>query len=212
MGKLVVFDLDGTLVDSHLDLAGAVNYVRAGMNLEPLDSERIVEFVGNGQEMLLRRAIGDAEVDFAEALRRLKSYYADHLLDTTRLYPGAQAALQALTDQGAVLALFSNKPEASCRKILSGLDIEKYFQLVIGGGGDFPLKPEPDALISMRQFYQLNRESCWMVGDHHTDLEAGRRAGFRTIFMKYGFGNRGNETPDFEAESFAEFSAIILGF
>ena len=212
MGKLVVFDLDGTLVDSRLDLAGAVNYVRSTLNLEMLETERIVSFVGNGQEMLVRRAVGDAEIDFDEALKRFKSYYADHLLETTSLYPGAKAALKGLASQGAIMAVLSNKPEAACRKILSGLGIEEFFHLVIGGGGDYPLKPAPDALIAMRSFYGIANDNCWMVGDHCTDLEAGRRAGFRTIFMKNGMGHKNQETPEFEAADFAEFSAIIMGF
>lgn len=88
MVKLIVFDLDGTLIDSRRDLAGAVNYMRGSMGLEPLSAERVVSFVGNGVANLVRRAVADADVDFDEALRRMKRYYADHLVDSTCLYPG----------------------------------------------------------------------------------------------------------------------------
>ena len=86
MVKLIVFDLDGTLIDSRLDLAGAVNHMRGTMGLEPLTADRVISFVGNGVPNLVRRAIADAEVDFDEALRRMKKYYSCHLMDSTSLY------------------------------------------------------------------------------------------------------------------------------
>jgi len=86
MPGLVVFDLDGTLIDSRMDLAGAVNYMRASMGLEPLKNDIIVSFIGGGVVNLVRRSIADADVDFDTALHRMKSFYADHLVDTTILY------------------------------------------------------------------------------------------------------------------------------
>ena len=212
MAKLIAFDLDGTLIDSRLDLAGAVNYMRCSMGLEPLETERVVHFVGNGAAALVRRAIADAEIDFDEALHRMRTFYFDHITDTTVLYPGVAAGLKQLHEAGNTLAVVTNKPGKETEKILSQLGVREFFADVIGGDSDFPLKPEPDALLYLKQKYNVSDSQCWMIGDHYTDLESGRRAGFRRIFLTCGFGNTGEETPDYTAESFSDVSLILSGF
>ena len=212
MVKLIVFDLDGTLIDSRLDLAGAVNQMRGSMGLEPLATERIVRFVGNGVGNLVRRAIADGDVDFDEALRRMKSYYAEHLVETTALYPGVHAGLEELKNAGILLAVLSNKPGDASRTILEKLGVAGFFADIVGGDSDYPLKPEPDALNALRKKYSFDADGCWMVGDHYTDLEAGRRAEFRRIFVTYGFGEKREETPDYTAADFPEVVNILRGF
>ena len=212
MAKLIAFDLDGTLIDSRHDLAGAVNYMRASLGLEPLETERLVKFLGNGISSLVYRSIADADVDFDTALERTKNFYADHLVESTRLYPGVAATLQDLCSRGIKLAVVTNKNSGYSRRILTALGVADFFSDIIGGDGDYPLKPEPDALNALREKYALSTEDCWMVGDHYTDLEAGRRAGFRRIMVTYGFGEEQNETPDYTASSFNEAAAIISGF
>ena len=212
MVKLIIFDLDGTLIDSRRDLAGAVNFMRGSMGLEPLSTERVVSFVGNGIANLVRRAVADAEIDFEEALRRMKRYYADHLVDSTCLYPGVSAGLTELRTAGIRLAVLSNKPTGASRRILDRLGVTERFDDIIGGDSDFPMKPEPDALLFLRQKYDAPAEACWVFGDHYTDLEAGRRAGFRRALARYGFGDPREEKPDFEVNSFDEFVMAIKGF
>lgn len=212
MVKLIVFDLDGTLIDSRHDLAGAVNYMRGSMGLEPLSAERVVSFVGNGIINLVRRSVADAEVDFDEALRRMKRYYADHLVDTTCLYPGVSAGLKELKESGITLAVLSNKPTAASAKILDRLGVAGFFSDIIGGDGNYPLKPEPDALLAFQAKYGFDASSCWMFGDHYTDLEAARRAGFRRALARYGFGDPREEKFDFEVDSFGEFVIAVKGF
>ena len=212
MVKLIVFDLDGTLIDSRRDLAGAVNYMRGSMGLEPLSAERVVSFVGNGVANLVRRAVADADVDFDEALRRMKRYYADHLVDSTCLYPGVSAGLKELKGAGITLAVLSNKPTAASRKILEQLGVAPLFAEIIGGDGSFPLKPEPDALRALQAKFGFELASCWMFGDHYTDLEAARRAGFRRALARYGFGDPREEKFDFEVDSFGEFVIAVKGF
>ena len=133
MVKLIVFDLDGTLIDSRHDLAGAVNHMRGSMGLEPLATERIVRFVGNGVANLVRRAIADSDVDFEEALRRMKRYYAGHLVETTALYPGVSRGLAELREAGIQLAVLSNKPTDASRRILDCLGVGGCFADIIGG-------------------------------------------------------------------------------
>lgn len=212
MVKLIVFDLDGTLIDSRHDLAGAVNYMRGSMGLEPLSAERVVSFVGNGIINLVRRSVADAEVDFDEALRRMKRYYADHLVDTTCLYPGVSAGLKELKESGITLAVLSNKPTAASAKILDRLGVAGFFSDIIGGDGNYPLKPEPDALLALQAKYGFDASSCWMFGDHYTDLEAARRAGFRRALARYGFGDPREEKFDFEVDSFGEFVIAVKRF
>lgn len=212
MPKLIAFDLDGTLIDSRLDLAGAVNYMRSSMGLEPVDAERIVHFIGGGASSLVRRAIADAEIDFDQAYYRMRKFYYDHITDTTVLYPGVSAGLKQFHAAGIKLAVVTNKPLNETEKILTQLEVRDLFSDVIGGDSDYPLKPEPDSLIALKNKYSLADRDCWMVGDHFTDLESGRRAGFRRIFVTYGFGEVNQETPDFTADSFADINLILSGF
>ena len=135
MVKLIVFDLDGT---------------RGSMGLEPLATERIVRFVGNGVANLVRRAIADSDVDFEEALRRMKRYYAGHLVETTALYPGVSRGLAELREAGIQLAVLSNKPTDASRRILDCLGVGGCFADIIGGDTDFPLKPRDGPAATAR--------------------------------------------------------------
>ncbi len=204
MVKLIVFDLDGTLIDSRMDLAGAVNHMRGSMGLEPLTAERIVSFVGNGVGNLVRRAIADSDIDFEEALRRMKAYYAVHLVDTTTLYPGVRDGLRQLAERGITLTVLSNKPQAASTEILRKLNVAEYFAEIVGGDSAYPLKPAPDALVALRERFAATDAECWMVGDHYTDLEAGRRAGFHRALVGWGFGDARGEEPEIRVATFAE--------
>ncbi len=200
----IVFDLDGTLIDSRLDLAAAVNSMRTSFELEPLQTERIVKFVGNGVSTLVRRAVADASIDFPEALRRMKKFYSDHLVDSTGLYPGVAQGLAALREKGCKLAVLTNKPEPPARRILELLGVEKYFERIIGGDGDYPLKPDPEALVALMRDFEVSPDETFMVGDSDTDMETARRAGVRAIYAAYGFGDPREETFAFRAETFED--------
>ena len=212
MAELLAFDLDGTLIDSRLDLVNAVNCMRQSMNLEPIDNERVIRMVGNGINSLVRRAVADADVDVDTALKRMKRFYADNLLESTCLYPGVASGLAELQKQNLRLAVVTNKVADATATILEALGIAGYFCDIIGGDDIYPLKPEPDSLLALQQKYNLDARDCWMIGDNYTDLEAGRRAGFRRIFCTYGFGDVQAETPDYTVDNFSEIADVIRGF
>ena len=213
MPGLIFLNLDGTLIDSRLDLAGAVNHIRAAMGLEPADAEdRIVQYSGPGVINQARRAIADPEIDADTALDRMKRFYAEHIAATLRLYPGVRAGLAELHQSGVKLAVVTNRGTAAATALLERFGIAADIDKVVGGDCDYPLKPAPDALTALRNSFELPVTGCWLFGDCASDLEAARRAGFRRVFARYGIGEAGEETPDFEVGSFAEFVTAIRGF
>lgn len=207
----LIFDLDGTLIDSRGDLTTAVNLMRKSYGLPPLPVDRVVAFVGNGIGSLVRRAVTDApDLAETEAIDRMKQFYLQHLLDQTCLYPGVKAGLTAFRAAGIPLAVFTNKPEDATRTILAGLGVGELFSAIVGSGGKFPLKPAPDGLLHIVRALQIEPAASWMFGDHYTDLEAGRRAGLRRCLARYGFGEPRTEQFDAAVDSFADFQTLVL--
>ena len=205
---LMVFDLDGTLIDSMRDLMVAINAMRTHYGLPEVDLDTAKTFVGNGAKTLVHRALGDSKADFDAALRYYRDYYAAHQLVHTGLYPGVAEGLAELRRNGIVLAVVTNKPSSDALAILNGLGVAEELAEICGGDSGLPLKPEPDALLHMKE--RFGARECWMVGDHYTDLEAGRRAGFYRVLARYGFGQPRDEIPDMTVDSFPELVAAAL--
>ena len=205
-----IFDLDGTLVDSRRDLANAVNLMRNDYGLPSLSLEKITSYIGNGATKLCERALGSNEYDINEALTRFKQHYHEHMTDTTKTYPGVEIGLEALVAAGIPCAVVTNKPQSAAEKILNALNIAKNFSMIVGGGGDFPLKPEPAALLHFARINGCKPADCCMVGDHYTDLTAAANAGMKSIFAKWGFGQPGQASYDIIADSFAHAAKLIL--
>src|SRR3954452_8194232 len=126
---LFIFDLDGTLVDSRLDLANAVNATRAHMGMDALDNERVYTYVGNGAPVLVRRALGDqaSEAEVQEGLEFFLEYYREHALDNTVLYPGVKETLEHFESAGTRMAVLTNKPVRMSCAIVDGLGVAKHF-------------------------------------------------------------------------------------
>src|SRR5579884_2298547 len=145
MKKLLIFDLDGTLIDSKLDLAHAVNATREHLRMPLLDHELIATYVGHGAPVLIRRVLGpsasEAEVEYA--LKYFIAWYSDHKLDNTCLYPGVGDALATLQDAGVQMAVLTNKPVRVSRGILEGLGVSGRFFRVYGGNSFDQKKPHP---------------------------------------------------------------------
>ncbi|BDU72744.1 HAD family hydrolase [Mesoterricola silvestris] len=196
MPSAFLFDLDGTLVDSRADLATGVNLTRVDLGLPPLDPAQVAGFVGDGVRKLLTRSLPECPGRLEEALELNRGHYGRHLLDATRLYPGAGAALEAVRAKGFRLAVVTNKPREFTLPILEGLGILDLFTAVVAGGDCPSLKPDPEPLLLALERCACGPEGSWIAGDHHTDLEAGRRAGLKRCLCRYGFGTPGAEAWD----------------
>lgn len=204
MKWLLVFDLDGTLIDSRADLAGAVNRVREEFGVAPLSLERVTSFIGDGIAKLVERSFADVEVDGDVVLERYRVVYGEQSVNHTSLYPGVREGLERLVKAGMRCAVLTNKPGAVSRAILEKLELMDCLRGVVGAEDGFALKPSPAGLISLMNRMGVEPEHCWMVGDHHTDLLAGEAAGVRTAFAAYGFGTTGGAKPTAHFASFSD--------
>jgi phosphoglycolate phosphatase len=187
---LIVFDLDGTLVDSRRDLADSTNDVLASYGAAPLSIDDVAGMVGEGAKVLVERALGAAGLrpDEPDALRRFRGFYDRRLLDHTRAYDGMAATLDELHRRGHVMAVLTNKPQAPSERLIGALGLAQYFRHVIGGDGDLPRKPAPEGLQGLQRREPAAAGETWLVGDSMIDIETARRAGVRMCVVLYGFG------------------------
>jgi phosphoglycolate phosphatase len=202
MFQLIVFDLDGTLIDSRRDLANATNALLVECGAAPFSEERIGGMVGDGAATLVARAFAAAAVERPpDALDRFLRIYGDHLLDHTRPYPGVREALDHLRSR-AQLAVLTNKPLASTRRILDGLSLASYFpaEAVLGGDGPFPRKPDPAALCHLAAHAHVPLRDTLLVGDSAIDWRTARAAGVAACLVRYGFGFDGVPLDQLRAE------------
>jgi phosphoglycolate phosphatase len=188
--RLVVFDLDGTLVDSRRDIADATNVLLVSCGAAPIPEEDIGRMVGEGAVRLVARAFKASGLERPpDALERYLAIYNDRLLNYTRPYDGVVAVLETLARRVA-LAVLTNKPIASTRFILSGLDLARFFppDAVIGGDGPFARKPDPAALLHLADRANASADETLMVGDSAIDWQTARAASTRVCLARYGFG------------------------
>lgn len=186
---LVIFDLDGTLIDSKLDLAHAANATRGHMGMLPLECERVYSYVGNGAPVLIRRVLGpDAtEAQVEEALEFFLEYYREHMLDYTVLYPGVGESLEQLREAGVRMAVLTNKPVRISRAIVDGLGVGGHFHQVYGGNSFDFKKPHPIGVETLMKECGAARERTMMVGDSSVDIQTARNAGVKSCGVTYGF-------------------------
>lgn len=185
----VVFDLDGTLVDSREDLATALNAVRRELGYEPLPVARVVAMVGEGARELVRRALPSevAGEGFEAAFRSFLERYYDVCLHRTRPYDGVEALLAAAAAR-LPLALLTNKPERHTRKVLRGLGLDRFIGEAVGGDSLATRKPDPEPLLELARRLGAEPGRTLFVGDSATDGETARRAGAPLVLVPWGFG------------------------
>jgi phosphoglycolate phosphatase len=186
--QLLIFDLDGTLIDSKTDLVLGVNAMREQLGLVRLDSQVVLSYVGQGVTILIRRALGDSASDeeVARARTIFLDYYRRHLLDNTVPYPGVRDAIQEL--QGRMMAVLTNKDVELSRQILSGLGLSPYFSAIYGDRSFRQRKPDPVGVLELMREARTSSRQTMMIGDSDTDVLTGRNAGVWTCGVTYGFG------------------------
>jgi phosphoglycolate phosphatase len=186
---LIVFDLDGTLVDSARDLTDAGNALVAAYGVPPLPQAQIVRMVGDGARELVRRLLAACRLDVPldEALTRFLHEYNDRLVATTRPYEGVVELLEQISAV-ARLVVLTNKPEYATKRLLNNLDLERFFADVIAGDTAIARKPDPAGLLSLLQRARVTPSRALMVGDSVADLHTAVAAAVPACLVRYGFG------------------------
>jgi len=211
--RVLIFDLDGTLIDSKLDLALSVNATLEHMNCSPLPHETIFSFVGDGATTLIERAIARScsKADVAQATKYFLAYYHAHMLDHTVVYPGVREGLELL--EGRSMAVLTNKPVAFSREILEGLGLARHFQFVYGGNSFEKKKPDPEGVNTLLRDFAASPSEAMIVGDSAVDVRTGRNAGVWVCCVSYGLGTDSlrADPPDLMLDSLIELPARLEG-
>jgi phosphoglycolate phosphatase len=218
--KLVIFDLDGTLIDSRLDLVHSVNAALRHIGRPELPDNIIASYVGDGAPILIQRALGGEAVDEAlirKGLEFFLSYYREHKLDHTTVYPGIIEALMAIQQSSngtpRKMAVLSNKPVNPSRAIVEALGLGQFFSQVYGGNSFSTKKPDPEGARKLLEESGVQPEQAAIVGDSHVDVRTGRNAGLWTVGVTYGFATHTleEEPPDILVEEPHEVGAVFSG-
>lgn len=212
--RLLVFDLDGTLVDSKQDLALSVNAMRTEMGLVSLPLDLIASYVGHGVTLLVSRSLGTHATaeNIEKGLAFFLAYYREHMLDHTAPYPGVAEALEKL--DGHKMAVLTNKPVNFSREMLARLGFASRFVYIYGGNSFPQKKPDPIGLHKMMEDLQISARETLMVGDSDTDVLTGRNAGTWTCGVTYGFGAHTLQavSPDLIIDDMRELPALLNGY
>lgn len=208
---LLIFDLDGTLIESKWDIAQSVNFTLTQMGLPARPIEEIFGFVGDGVKMLLRLAVGEGnQAKYDEALKVFRRYYLEHCLDRTTFYPGIEPMLRHFAHKDKAIA--TNKSLEYTRVILNGLG-PQHFRYMVGGDNGFGLKPEPGMLLHIMEKAGAPKERTILVGDSTNDINGGHNAGIRVCAVGYGMGNRAKMAacqPDWFIETPEQLMEIFI--
>lgn len=220
--KLVIFDLDGTLIDSRLDLVHSVNAALRHIGRPQLPDEVIASYVGDGAPILIQRALGAEAVDEALVRKGLEfflAYYREHKLDHTTVYTGIEDALTAIqhcSNGGSQavarkMAVLSNKPVNPSRAIVEALGLGPFFAHVYGGNSFATKKPDPEGARKLLEEAGVLPEQAAIIGDSHVDIRTGRNAGLWTVGVTYGFAPHtlGECPPDVLVDSPQELAKVF---
>ena len=211
--RLLIFDLDGTLIDSRLDLVYSVNATLEHLGRAPLAHEVIESYVGNGVAALVHRALGPGafEEQVKHAQEFFLDYYRAHMLDNTVLYPGVREALEALG--GRSMAVLTNKPVRFSEEILKGLDAARYFRFVYGGNSFSCKKPDPVGVQTLLRDLGASVNEAMMIGDSAVDVRTARNAGIWSCGVSYGLGleSMRADPPDLMLDTLADLPLHLNG-
>jgi phosphoglycolate phosphatase len=209
---LLIFDLDGTLVDTRRDLANAVNYALQQLGKDEIDLDTVTGYVGDGVRKLLERALGDtAKTALQTAHRYFQSYYREHIADFSQTYPGIRNVLVHFAHKQK--AVLTNKPQEFTNALLQRLNIHHHFDIIIGGRPGLKLKPDPEAVRLILSRLNVSPSRALIIGDGENDILAGKAAGLATCAVTYGFRSAEKLLalqPDFVVGVPAELKDLIV--
>ncbi len=190
MIKLIIFDLDGTLIDSLEDITVALNHAVAPLNIPPKSVAEMRDLVGSGISFVIERVLGDALSDEKEAvLDRFIEHYSTHLVVHTVLYPGVSDTLTKL--DGYKMAVVTNKRKALSERALTELGVAHHFTDILGSDSVGAKKPSPLPILHLLEKYSIPPEKAVIVGDSEIDVQAGKAAGIKTVALTSGYRNPG---------------------
>ena len=218
--RLIVFDLDGTLIDSAPDLVKAVNYALTKLDKPTHSQVTIQQWIGNGADVLVKRAllnnwhVGEIPDDFEDAFELFKTYYAEHDWVHSRLYDGVLETLQTLKNDGFKLACITNKTARFTNPLMETAGLAPYFDFIASGDTFAEMKPNPLPLLETAKLFNVAPENAWMIGDSINDISAGKRAGFKTIAVSYGYAGQhsmADLNADYTVNAMSEIVDLIKG-
>lgn len=214
--KLLVFDLDGTLVDSKADLTKSINAMLRHYQRPELPEDIIGSYVGDGAPMLVRRALGDPqdETFVQDALKYFMTYYREHKLDHTYVYDGIIEALSRIraAAPSIKMAVLSNKPVNPSRGICEGLNLSQFFAQIYGGNSFATKKPDPEGALTLLDETGVRAEQSVMIGDSHNDVLTAQNAGMWSLGVTYGFSPESLKThpPDVLVDTVSEMAEALV--
>jgi len=208
---LLIFDLDGTLVDTRRDLANSVNFALNALKLPALQIEEVMSYVGDGLKKLLDRSLPkDGLENIGEVIDIFSEHYREHCLDFSGFYPDVVNILNYFQDKK--MTVVSNKPEEFTRLILEGLRIADFFEIILGGDSLPLMKPDPGPILHILDKLNASNEKTAIVGDGTTDIEAGKAANILTCAVTYGLKEKEvllKMEPDFMIDDIVELKRIF---
>jgi len=211
--RALIFDLDGTLIDSKRDLIHSVNAMLGEMGRAWLDEETISGYIGHGAPLLVSRALGSSakEEELRRALDFFLAYYEEHKLDTTCAYSGVPEALAELSRKQVPMAVLTNKPVKISVRILEALGLASYFRVIYGGNSFETKKPDPFGALTILKEFGVAPRQAMVVGDSEVDVQTARNAGVIAVAVNYGLGvhDRGQYPADIYLEKLTDLVPLV---
>ena len=202
----LIFDLDGTLLDTGRDLSNSINHARETFGLPPLPESILTGFIGDGVNRLIERAFNGTGITLEQAKPHFTSHYQAHMLDNTRPYPGVAETLPGLPYKKAVV---TNKSAEFVPGLLTRFNLSGYFDLIVGGNTLPVFKPDPLIVDHVAEKLGVSKREIVVIGDHKTDLLLAKNAGIRCVFCNYGIGRDDGMKPTARIDAFSELKSIF---